>query len=254
MKRYRKLESWLGDVDHCLEHPAWVEKDALRELAYGFYCGDDQVVHDAGRLRMLLATLKKLRESKGPGRAAFEERVMGQLAFLANTVCGGLCETGFAPRPLSTLPETVAPAQRTSFVFLQELCRYAIDCLAFSRPRDTLAGRRRSISFEIMAASLEAVELPESVFDDLKRILKSARGNSIYGALVFCEACYGLQSDGVPDGMEDALLRVVDKTDSRGIAAGALNVLVEAGNISEFEALDRIEDWKERTNYGFWSG
>jgi len=31
-----------------------------------------------------------------------------------------------------------------------------------------------------------------------------------------------------------------------------LNVLVETGNISEFEALDRIDDWKERNNYGFW--
>jgi len=175
MKRYRKLESWLGDVDHCLEHPALVEKDTLRELAYGFYCVDEQVVLDADRLRLLLAVLGKLRESKGSGRAAFEERVMGQLAFLANTVCGELCETGFAPRPLSTLPETIAPAQRTSFVFLQELCRYAIDCLAFSRPRDTLAGRRRGISFEIMASPLEVIEFTETVFDDLKRILKSAR-------------------------------------------------------------------------------
>lgn len=254
LKRYRKFESWLGDVDHCLEHPSLVEKDALRGLAYGFCFVDDQVVHDAGRLRLLLAVLEKLREGKGSGRAAFEERVMGRLAYLANGVCGELCEAGFASRALSASPDEVPLAQRTAFVFLQELCRYAIDCLAFSRPRDSLAGRRRSCAFEILASSLGAIELPEAVFDDLKRILKSARGNSIYGALVFCEAFYALQPDGVPGGMEDALLRVVDKTDSRGIAAGALNVLVQTGNISEFEALDRIDDWKERNNYGCWGG
>jgi len=203
---------------------------------------------------MLIAALEKLREGKGAGRAAFEERVMGRLAYLATGVCGELCEAGFALRALSASPDEVPLAQRPAFVFLQELCRYAIDCLAFSRPRDTLAGRRRSCAFEIMASSLGGVELPESVFDDLKRILKSARGNSIYGALVFCETYYGLQPDGVPDGMKDVLLCVVDKTDSRGLAVGALSVLVEAGNISEFEALDRIDDWKERNNYGFWGG
>lgn len=96
------------------------------------------------------------------------------------------------------------------------------------------------------------IELPETFFENLKHILESARGNSIYGALVFCEAFYALQPDGVPREMEDALLRIVDKTDSRGIASGALSMLVQGGNISEFEALDRIDDWKERNNYGCW--
>lgn len=111
---------------------------------------------------------------------------------------------------------------------------------------------KRYRKFEILASAVEAIELPGSVFEDLKRILESARGNSIYGALVFCETFYRLQPNDVSTGMEAALFHVVDKTDSRGIAAGALNVLVQAGNISEFEALDRIDDWKERNNYGFW--
>jgi hypothetical protein len=33
---------------------------------------------------------------------------------------------------------------------------------------------------------------------------------------------------------------------SRSIAFGALNFLVETGAISEFQALDRIDEWKER--------
>lgn len=252
MKRYRKFESWQGDVDHCLEHPDRADKDALRSLGHGFYLVEDQVVHDAGRLRRLLAALKKLREGRGAGRAAFEERVMDRLAYLASNACGELCETGFAPRPLSVDPERVDPAQRSAFVFLQGLCLYAVDCLAFSRPRDSLAGRHRSYAFEILASSVGAIELPETFFEDLKRILETTHDKNIYGALVFCEAFYALQPDGVPREMEDALLRIVDKTDSRGIASGALNVLVLAGNISEFEALDRNDDCKDRNNYGFW--
>jgi hypothetical protein len=253
MKQYRKFESWQRDANHCLEHPDRVEIDDLRKLGYGFSRVEGQVAHDAKRLRLLLETLKKLREGKGPGRGNFEEHIMRRLLYLAFVESGKLYSCGFAPRPLSTLPESIGLDQRSSFIFLQELCLYAIDCLSFSRPRDSLAGHRRSFAFEILSASVEVLELPESVFDHLKRILKSPKGNSIYGVLVFCENYYQLQPEGVPEEIEELLLRVVQKTDSRGIATGALSVLVEAGNISEFEALDRIDDWKERNHYGFWS-
>jgi len=48
--------------------------------------------------------------------------------------------------------------------------------------------------------------------------------------------------------VEKLLVGLVARTDSRGLAVGALNILVESGNISEFTALDHIDDWKER-NY-----
>jgi hypothetical protein len=39
---------------------------------------------------------------------------------------------------------------------------------------------------------------------------------------------------------------VAETTDRRSTATGALNVLVETGEISDLQALDRIDDWKER--------
>jgi hypothetical protein len=45
------------------------------------------------------------------------------------------------------------------------------------------------------------------------------------------------------------LFGVVEKTKSRAIASGALNVLVESGDMGEFEALGRIDEWKERNDY-----
>ena len=41
-----------------------------------------------------------------------------------------------------------------------------------------------------------------------------------------------------------AVLAVVDRTDRRAIAVGALQALIDAGVISEGEALNRIDDWK----------
>jgi len=37
-----------------------------------------------------------------------------------------------------------------------------------------------------------------------------------------------------------------ETTDSRSTATGALNVLVETGEISDMEALDRLDDWKDK--------
>jgi len=59
---------------------------------------------------MLIAALEKLHEGKGAGRAVFEERVMGRLAYFATGVCGELCEAGFALRTLSASPDEVPPA------------------------------------------------------------------------------------------------------------------------------------------------
>jgi hypothetical protein len=39
------------------------------------------------------------------------------------------------------------------------------------------------------------------------------------------------------------------KTKNRTVATGALNLQVITGHISEFEALSRIEEWKEKYYY-----
>jgi len=46
--------------------------------------------------------------------------------------------------------------------------------------------------------------------------------------------------------MVGELLTLAEKTDSRSTAFSVLNALVETGVIGEFEALDRLDDWKSR--------
>jgi hypothetical protein len=48
-----------------------------------------------------------------------------------------------------------------------------------------------------------------------------------------------------PDDVIEELEALVDRTDSRWTALGALNVLVDAGVMSELMALGRMDDWKE---------
>ena len=49
----------------------------------------------------------------------------------------------------------------------------------------------------------------------------------------------------MPGDIRAALLMVVDKTDRRSVAAGALQALIDAGVMCEGAALNRIDDWKD---------
>lgn len=88
MKQHRRFESWQRDANRCLEHPDRVGIDDLIRMGHGFYRIEDQVIHNTKRLHLLPATLKKLRESNGPGRTVFEERVMERLTYLAHVESG----------------------------------------------------------------------------------------------------------------------------------------------------------------------
>ncbi len=83
------------------------------------------------------------------------------------------------------------------------------------------------------------------MFDYVKKALNKARDQEVIGAIQFCEEYYA-RAGGVPDEMAPLLLGVVEKTKSQGIASGALNVFVESGDMGEFEALDRMDEWRER--------
>ncbi|MCK5648782.1 MAG: hypothetical protein KAI22_07870, partial [Gammaproteobacteria bacterium] len=49
--------------------------------------------------------------------------------------------------------------------------------------------------------------------------------------------------------LSDEIIKLLDKiilqTKDRSVAVGALNLQVTTGEIDEFEALSRIDDWKE---------
>ncbi len=203
MKRYRKFERWVADVDRGLDHPVkTVDESPLISLACSFSGVADQLPRDVERVKKLTAVLEKLWASNGAGRGVLEDRVVRELSFLMMTVCSDLRHSGLKRLPLSTEPEKIPLAQRTPFVFLQELCRYAIDSFAFSRPRDRLASQRRCSAFEILTNSIDVFELPSSVLDAARGILEKGRGNDVRGALLFCEAYYAECSDGVPEDME----------------------------------------------------
>lgn len=247
-KRYRKIASWLRDVEKAFKHPVEsIDESALPWLGWSFGSISKQLVTQPELTRELLRLLHIVRNASGAGRVVFERRVLESLVFLVSEICSMMYDAPLFPKPLTTKPDDIPPDGRAGFAVLQMLCLFAMDCFRFSRPRDGFSGERRGLAFELMANASAVIEPPDEFFDDLKKALNKARDQEVIGAILFCEKYYARIGD-VPEDVMQLLFGVVEKTKSRGIASGALNTLVESGDISEFEALDRIDDWKER-NY-----
>lgn len=247
--RHQKFNTWLAAVRKLLENPLPVDRNNdLYSLAWDIMKFSDAMYRDVEQVRSLLDVLRLLRVSKGSGRGALEEhsfRVLNRVMF---DCCSVLRDAGVVNIKAWDIPDTLSVEVRSQCEIAVILCEFAVESIAFSRPRDSLAGNRRSYSFEMLGEASRVFNIPESVIDQVLKIIKSKRGSATSGALRFLDSYFEAQQIHVPDDVEILLISFVNRTDSRGLAVGALNILVECGNISEFTALNHIDDWKER-NY-----
>lgn len=222
------------DIRQCLVHPPMEHRaGALQSAAWGIDPFVATLVNDPERTRALIDTARAVRDSPGPGSTVAEKHLMQSLCSTAYQCIA--TRTKKSPAPDADLRREV----------LRELAAYAVECLGFRRARDSFGGRRRSIAFEILAWAAPHVEVPEA-FRIALSIVRSGDGNDFIGAIEFLLKRFQDRDETPDEELVNALLGVAKRTRSRSIAFGALNFLVETGVISEFQALDRMDSWKER--------
>jgi hypothetical protein len=240
----RKFELLMKDFWRALEHPAQDGSD-LRVAAWGLMQFVPELVPDAAKVRQVLAFVRALRSSDARGRQVTEERLMEELSYLAGG-CGKVLEDARCPRLTGFDMATAAPAELQPVLgVLRELHDFALACFQFKRPRDSFGGTRRARALEILGRVGLAVDLPE-VVDMARQALKKAQSVEARQVVGFLQE-YFVERDLPPDEeMIEELLSLAEATDSRSTAFNALNTLVETGVISEFEALDRMDDWKDK--------
>ena len=190
--------------------------------------------------------MRLLRDAKGGGRGVFEERMMDELNWLILNCIEVLEEGGVEGLKYGEIPEELSDELKVKCNIVAVICEFSIESIEFSRPRDSLAGKRRSCSLDILGKASNLYEMPENIIELVLKTLKRNRGTAVLGALLFLESYYKARKTIVSADIEELLIDFVEKTDSRSKAVGALNILVESGNISEFAALDYIAEWKER--------
>ena len=247
LKTRRKFELAIDDVRRTLAAPDMDDREmVLHHATWNLYPFMDEVAHDVQKARALIDVARGAREASGPGRDTAEEELMKRLDHVVRN-CGNAFDAAGLDQFL-VFPECAGcPADlEAPCTIMRDICTYALDCFPYTRSRDQFAGMRRAGAFQILGSAGWVFEIPSAMplaFAALKRDRRlEARG--AIGSLE--EYLRAREGEPVPDEIEQHLLTFAERTDNRSNATGALNVLVEAGAISELHALSILDDWKER--------
>jgi hypothetical protein len=239
-----KLQDVLADIKEYAGDETLPDRDILLPQAAGrVWHFAKELMNTPTAVESLLATIRVLRESSGSGKCSAEEELMNQLKRIGWECVGWLKESGLTPATSGTAGlQSSDPKLEPLCAVVMLLVDFARECFAYSRPRDNFGGKRRTLAFEILGMVVSILDLPDALGLS-RQTIKKGRADAL-GAINFLEAYLGACKQRPDHDLEKALLAYSKRATRRGLAAGALNVLVKTGALDELEACDRIDEWK----------
>ncbi len=128
------------------------------------------------------------------------------------------------------------------------LINFAKNIFSFKKERDAFSSKRKGYVLDILGELSFSYDIPEAL--ELCMIcIDSKKDTLILGGLEFIDNNIDELKDLFTSEFIEKLDKIILKTKSRSVIFKALNIQVSNGNISEFEALDRLDDWKEKNYY-----
>ncbi len=186
--------------------------------------------------------------NKGVGRMLAERRILEAFNFLTYGMCEILdFEIEILDERLieHTKDEELRKIHQVSF----RLLKFAKELSDYSIPRDSFTSRRKGFALGIIS-QLSNYYTISNRFDLFIEALQSKKEKLIVEALKELHVYYEEKPD---EPLAENIVKELDclilNTKNRSIASGVLNLQVITKHISEFEALDRIDDWKEKYLY-----
>jgi len=126
------------------------------------------------------------------------------------------------------------------------LIKFAQEIYTIKLDRDAFAGKRRGYALEILQSVSDYFDTPEFMELCIKSI-KSKSKNEFLAATESLKLYCAENEDALTEDIISAVEKRVNKTKDRVELIGGLTLLVDTGVISEFEALDKRDEWRERT-------
>ncbi|MBM4143637.1 MAG: hypothetical protein FJ225_08625 [Lentisphaerae bacterium] len=229
----RKFEPAIADLRRILAAPDMDDRDmVLHHATWNLYPFMDEVARDAQKARTLIDVTRAAREASGPGRDGAEEELMKRLDHVVHN-CGDAFDAAGLDQFLVFPDCAGCPADlETPCTIMRDICTYALDCFTYTRPRDQFAGLRRAGAFQILGSAGWVLDIPSAMPLALAA-LKRDRRLEARGAIGFLDEYFRAREGGpAADEIDKQLLAFAERTDNRSNAAGALNLLVEAGAIA----------------------
>ena len=127
----------------------------------------------------------------------------------------------------------------------ESLINFAKEIFEIKLDRDAFAGKRRGYSIQILESLSNYFEVPEFM-EFCSKSIKSKSKKEFLDS-VECLKDYCVERGEVPsEDIIEIIDKRIEKTKNRVEVMSGLNFQVEIGLISEFEALARLDKWKER--------
>lgn len=185
----------------------------------------------------ILAVAKQIASTKKKSKQILEKELLSLIAYLPHKLWRNVQEE---EQPTRVKKATVKMEQIAKY-----LIKFAQEMYAIKIDRDAFAGKRRGFAIQILGNLSYYYDVPE--FMELcSTSVKSKSKNEFLDCMESLQAYYK-QREEVPN---DDLIAIIDKriekTKKRVEATSGLNFQVETGLISEWEALSRLDEWKEK--------
>jgi hypothetical protein len=194
-------------------------------------------------IKPVLDLERKLIAEKGPNKNFLEQRVFEALRNIA-VYCVAYGSPGKRlPLTPAVLAEKAGSQEKSRHALALELVGFAKEMYQLNSPRDSFNSKRKGLALDIIGKLDAGYDIPE-VMELCISALQSNKKALIFVAAELLEIRCARNLPLEPEIIE-CLDRIISKTRDRSVAVTALNIQVEADVIDEFEALARIDDWRE---------
>jgi hypothetical protein len=189
---------------------------------------------------------RKLIAEKGPNKNVLEQRVFVTLREIADYCVEHGSPGKRLPLTPAVLAESAGNQEKSRYALALELVGFAKEMYQLKSPRDSFNNKRKGLALDIIGSLDAGYDIPE-VMELCITALQSNKKALIFAAAELLEIRCARNLPLEP-GIIECLDRIISKTRDRSVAVTALNVQVEASVINEFEALSRIDGWREENS------
>lgn len=218
--------------------------DKIFEISRYFY----QNPFTLESLENLFELEKKLMNSKGSHKQFIEENIFQFLSRSSLYCAPEQHNNEYLTLNEELIERATDDKEKQKYIMTFKLVSFASEIFKFKKERDNFNNKRKSLLFGILGNICNYYNVPEALELCLLS-LKSKKKTLILAALEFQENYCRNREVPLRSEIIDILDRIIIQTKDYSVAVGALDLLVKTGNISEIEALSRIDEWKEKNDY-----
>ena len=202
----------------------------------------------AASLEPIFTLERRLIAGKGPHRQHLETQVFQSL-FFSTDACQAVHPNEKRVRlEPGLVAGSVSSQERQRHQLALKLADFAQEIFHYQAPpRDSFNNKRKCLAMELIARVARHYDFQEVV----ALWMTALQSNKKALILTAMEGYDDYRRDrGLPLPAEvvERLNAIAETTKDRSVAVTALNMLVEAGLIDEFEAMARIDQWKEKND------